>query len=125
MALMLMCIPIYTEAALRKLSGKSLAYVVTAKGKLTSGDSLRTFSPHIKWALLLTATLLLNFLGIGHSYPSLRIWLCFNLIICISPILIHYKSLLKNKHVRRVENAPTQKMESIRLNAYKKNMLLR
>jgi cellulose synthase (UDP-forming) len=116
MGLMLMCIPIYTEAALRKLSGKPLAYVVTAKGKLTSGDSLQTFSPHIKWALLLATTLVLNFLGVGIAYPASRIWLCINITICISPILVHYVSLLKGKNIRVPKNATTQHSSRFSLN---------
>ena len=100
MVLMLMCIPIYTEAALRRLSGKPLSYVVTAKGKLTSGDNIRTFYPHIKWGVILAGVLILNLFGIGSSYPSLRIWICFNLSICISPILVHYYSRFRQHFSR-------------------------
>ena len=114
MILMLMCIPVYTEAALRRLSGKPLAYVVTAKGKLTSGDTLITFYPHLKWAAILAGVLIVNLLGIGSSYPSMRIWLFLNLGICMSPIFVHYFSryrqyfvLQKRKTVLNPKRLPT------------------
>jgi cellulose synthase/poly-beta-1,6-N-acetylglucosamine synthase-like glycosyltransferase len=118
MVLMLMCIPIYTEAALRRLSGKSLSYVVTAKGKLTSGDSLQTFYPHLKWGVILAVVLILNLAGIGSSYPALRIWTCFNLSICVSPLLVHYGSRFRqhfaqkrSKTIRLVELSQAQQAQ--------------
>ena len=39
LALMLACIPVYVSAAAEFLAGRPLAYAVTAKGDLTSGDS--------------------------------------------------------------------------------------
>jgi cellulose synthase (UDP-forming) len=100
MVLMLMCIPVYTEAALRRLSGKPLSYVVTAKGKLTSGDNLRTFYPHLKWTIFLAGVLILNLLGVGSSFLSLRIWMCFNISICMSPIVVHYISRFRQRFTR-------------------------
>lgn len=74
MLLTLLTAPIYTSAAVRILLGRSLAYVVTAKGKLRSVDSLSTYQSHMKWmgvySVLLTASAHLGNYATGAFYWS-------------------------------------------------------
>jgi cellulose synthase (UDP-forming) len=95
MSLMFMCTPVYVEAAAASLTGKPLAYAVTAKGNLTSPDSLKTFRPHLYWAAGSASLLIVNVAGVGSAFLSLRIWLCFTLVTCLAPVAIHYTARLR------------------------------
>ena len=82
-ALMLMCIPVYTAAAIRKCTGRRLAYAVTAKGDLTSPDNIRTFTPHLFWVALILITLLVA--GASTATPA-SMWLLWSLAISLMPV---------------------------------------
>ena len=64
----------YVSAALSFVTGRPLAYAVTAKGDLASPDRLRTFEPHLIW---ITGGLLLIFVGMlvgpGTDAPGCRV----------------------------------------------------
>jgi cellulose synthase/poly-beta-1,6-N-acetylglucosamine synthase-like glycosyltransferase len=85
MALELVTAPIYVAAAVAQLTGRPLAYVVTAKGAAATGDTLRTFRPHAGWAAAAAASLLAGRV-LGHDYPALYVWAGITLLICIAPI---------------------------------------
>lgn len=96
LGLLLVCGPVYVAAAVDYLAGRPLAYAVTAKGKLTSGDSLATFRPHLVWlaaaATLLTAQLVFGF---GSSYPTLTLWLSVTALTCATPLMLHARARLR------------------------------
>lgn len=102
LGLMLVCAPVYVAAAFQFLTRRPLAYAVTAKGKLTSGDTLATFRPHLFWlgtsAALLIATL--GF-GVGGSYPTLIFWLVVTAVTCSAPILLHGRTVLAGRRAAR------------------------
>ena len=97
MGLMLMCIPIYAAAAVRWLSGRKLAYAVTAKGDLTSPDNFRTFAPHVMWATVTAAMFGASYVGVASSYGIFRFWLVWTALICLCPVAIHYGSRLRRR----------------------------
>jgi cellulose synthase (UDP-forming) len=112
LGLMLVCAPVYVAAAFQFLTRRPLAYAVTAKGKLTSGDSLATFRPHLFWlatsAALLVATL--GF-GVGGSYPTLIFWLIVTAVTCAAPILLHARTVvIGRREARRAHRAPSLRL---------------
>lgn len=90
LALLLICAPVYVAAALAHWGGRPLAYAVTAKGAMTSGDSLATFRPHLYWfagsMALLAATVAF---GLGDAYPTLMLWMTVTALTCAAPVVIH------------------------------------
>jgi hypothetical protein len=84
MALELVTAPIYVAAAAAQLTGRPLAYVVTAKGSAATGDTLRTFRPHLAWATL-AATCMITGRLLRHDFPSLYVWASLTVLICLAP----------------------------------------
>jgi cellulose synthase/poly-beta-1,6-N-acetylglucosamine synthase-like glycosyltransferase len=85
MALELMTAPVYVVAACAQLAGRPLAYVVTAKGSAATGDTLRTFRPHLAWALVAAASIGAGWV-LHHDYLSLYVWAGLTLAICLAPV---------------------------------------
>jgi cellulose synthase (UDP-forming) len=85
MALELITAPIYVAAAAAQLAGRPLAYVVTAKGSAATGDTWRTFRPHLGWAALAAGCIAAG-IALHHSYPSLYLWAGLTLLISLAPI---------------------------------------
>ena len=85
MVLELITAPIYVAAAAAQLAGRPLAYVVTAKGAAATGDTWRTFRPHLGWAGIAAASLVAGPL-LHHNYPSLYLWAGLTVLISIAPI---------------------------------------
>jgi hypothetical protein len=87
MALALFAGPVYVAAGCTALLRRKLGFVVTAKGRLRTTESLRTFRLHLCWAAaaagLLGASLLL-----GHGAPLLRVWPVLTLLTGLGPPLI-------------------------------------
>jgi len=86
MALELITAPIYVAAAAAQLAGRPLAYVVTAKGSAATGDTWRTFRPHLGWAALAAGCIVTGQL-LHHDYPSLYVWAGLTLVISLAPVL--------------------------------------
>ncbi|WP_329100506.1 glycosyltransferase [Micromonospora sp. NBC_01699] len=84
MALALFVGPIYVAAGIAALLGRKLAFVVTAKGKLRTTESLATFRLHFLWAGLAAAMLVVSYL-LDHSYPLLRVWPALTLVASLAP----------------------------------------
>jgi cellulose synthase (UDP-forming) len=111
MALALFAGPIYVAAALAAIRGKPLAYAVTAKGALTSGETPRTFRLHLAWAAaaaaLLTTSLLLH-----HDYLALQVWCGLTLLTGLGPPLIAAYSELTHRIARRHASAPAARVRA-------------
>jgi hypothetical protein len=86
MALELITAPIYVAAAAAQLAGRPLAYVVTAKGAAATGDTWRTFRPHLGWAALAASCIITGQL-LDHDYPSLYVWAGLTLLVSLAPVL--------------------------------------
>jgi cellulose synthase (UDP-forming) len=89
MALTMMCIPVYVSAAWQAFIHKPLTYAVTAKGNLTSPDSLRTFMPHIQWLTYNLALLDVFYLAGSQIKATSIYWTIANALLCLSPILVY------------------------------------
>jgi cellulose synthase (UDP-forming) len=87
MLLALFAGPIYVAAGVRAICGRRLKYVVTAKGKLRTGDSARTFALHSIWALAAAALLAISF-RLHHDLLALRIWASLVLVAGAGPPVI-------------------------------------
>jgi len=81
LALDLLTAPIYVAAAAAQLAGRPLQYVVTAKGSAATGDSWRTFRPHLLWLGLAAASVLAG-LELHHDYPTLYVWAGLTVVVC-------------------------------------------
>ncbi|MEV6305016.1 glycosyltransferase family 2 protein [Actinoplanes sp. NPDC051861] len=86
MLLELATAPIYLAAAAAQLAGRPLAYVVTPKGSAATGDTWRTFRPHLGWAGL-SAVFIAAGTAMHHSYVSLYVWAALTIVTCLIPIL--------------------------------------
>lgn len=84
-ALELATAPIYLAAAAAQLAGRPLAYVVTAKGSAATGDTWRTFRPHLGWAALSLAFIATG-AALHHTFPSLYFWALLTTVICLAPV---------------------------------------
>jgi cellulose synthase/poly-beta-1,6-N-acetylglucosamine synthase-like glycosyltransferase len=87
MGLALFAGPIYVAAGVAALLRRRLAFVVTAKGKLRTTESLGTFRSHLMWAAVAAALLGASFVE-RHDYTLLRIWATLTLITGIAPPVI-------------------------------------
>ncbi|HEY6797489.1 MAG TPA: hypothetical protein VI248_22675, partial [Kineosporiaceae bacterium] len=101
MALELVTAPVYVAAAAAQLAGRPLAYVVTPKGAAATGDTLRTFRPHLGWATV-AAACLVSGRFLGHNYPSLYVWASLTLLICLAPVAHLLVGRLRRKIRRTV-----------------------
>jgi len=88
MGLLLMCIPVYVSAAFQALLRRPLTYAVTAKGSLTSPDTIDTFSPHINWAAFgILTTVIIVFFGPALDVGNMA-WNFERIVVCLSPLVI-------------------------------------
>jgi cellulose synthase/poly-beta-1,6-N-acetylglucosamine synthase-like glycosyltransferase len=84
MGLALFAGPIYVAAGAAAVLRRKLAFVVTAKGKLRTNESLGTFRLHFVWAALAAALLAVSFVG-HHDFTLLRIWAGLTLATGLAP----------------------------------------
>jgi cellulose synthase/poly-beta-1,6-N-acetylglucosamine synthase-like glycosyltransferase len=95
MILTMMCIPVYVSAAWQAFIRKPLTYAVTAKGDLTSPDTVHTFMPHLQW-LAYNGVLLGAFIALGSQIQSSSLyWTMANLAVCASPLLVFAATNIK------------------------------
>ena len=85
LALELVTAPVYVAAAAAQLAGRPLVYVVTAKGSAATGDTWRSFRPHLAWAAVAIASIGMGAV-LGHSYPSLYVWAAITGVVALSPL---------------------------------------
>ena len=89
MALLLMCIPVYVSAALQAIARRPLTYAVTAKGSLTSPDTLRTFLPHMGWLAFNGLGLALVLMFGRNLAGANTLWIVEHMAICAAPIAMY------------------------------------
>ncbi|WP_231558539.1 glycosyltransferase family 2 protein [Modestobacter caceresii] len=87
MLLDLFTAPVYVAAAAAQLAGRPLAYVVTAKGSAATGDTWRTFRPHLLWLGIAVSAMLTGQL-LEHEYPALYVWAGLTAVVCFTPVLL-------------------------------------
>jgi cellulose synthase/poly-beta-1,6-N-acetylglucosamine synthase-like glycosyltransferase len=98
MGLALFAGPIYVAAATAALLRRKLAFVVTAKGKLRTTESLRSFRLHLMWAVFATALFGASFVA-HHSYALLRVWATLTLLTgATPPIAAAISGLIARRH---------------------------
>lgn len=94
--------PIYVASTMGALLFRKLSFVVTAKGDLTSPDSLRTFSAHLGWiafaGIALVASLVL---GHGDQHFLQRFPAVFTMLLSSGPIVCWWLNALSVKSKRR------------------------
>ncbi|SEO92393.1 glycosyltransferase family 2 protein [Trujillonella endophytica] len=86
MALDLLTAPVYVAAAVAQLAGRPLVYVVTAKGSAATGDTWRTFRPHLLWAAVALFSIAAGLLQ-DHDYATLYVWATVTLVCCLAPLV--------------------------------------
>lgn len=94
MALALFAGPIYVAAGFTALLRRKLGFVVTAKGRLRTIESFRTFRLHLCWALVSAGLLGASFV-LDNSSPLLRVWPVLTLLTGLGPPLIALASNLR------------------------------
>ncbi|WP_432548211.1 glycosyltransferase [Kineococcus sp. SYSU DK004] len=82
--------PVYLAAGFAQLTGRPLAYKVTAKGRLSSGDSLRTFRVHLLWVVFALACVAVGLLR-GNTYPTLHFWMLVTAATCAAPVVVWWR----------------------------------
>jgi cellulose synthase/poly-beta-1,6-N-acetylglucosamine synthase-like glycosyltransferase len=112
MALALFAGPVYLAAAVAAIRGKPLAYAVTAKGALSTGESPRTFRLHLAWAAFAGALLVASTL-LHHDYLALRAWCVLTIFTGLGPPMIAAASGLAHRFARR----PLPPAEAVRARA--------
>ncbi|SBT51895.1 Glycosyltransferase, catalytic subunit of cellulose synthase and poly-beta-1,6-N-acetylglucosamine synthase [Micromonospora narathiwatensis] len=97
MALALFAGPVYVAAGVGALLRRKLGFVVTAKGKLRTIESLGTFRLHFCWAAV-AAGLLGASVVLGNDFTLLRVWPVLTILTGLGPPLI---ALVSNVRARR------------------------
>jgi cellulose synthase (UDP-forming) len=87
MLLNLVTTPVYLAAGFAQLTGRSLVYRVTAKGRLSTGDDLQVFRTHIGWIVFALVCIAVGVLQ-GHDYPTLYFWMSITALIAATPIVL-------------------------------------
>ena len=103
MALALFAGPIYVAAGVSALLRRKLGFVVTAKGKLRTTESLGTFRLHFCWAAFAAALLGASFV-LDTSFTMLHVWPILTLLTGLGPPLI---ALLSNITARGKQHDDT------------------
>ena len=107
MALALFAGPIYVAAGVGALLRRKLAFVVTAKGKLRTTESLRTFRLHFLWAAFAASLLGASFV-LHHDYTLLRLWPILTILTGLAPPVIAIVSGLLARGERHDVVAPDE-----------------
>lgn len=107
MALALFAGPVYLASAWAALRGKPLAYAVTAKGSLSSGETPATFRLHLRWATAAAALIGVSFL-FDQDYLALRAWCILTLFAGLGPPLIAAYSEIAHRITHRAPVAPAR-----------------
>ncbi|MFF4889268.1 glycosyltransferase family 2 protein [Micromonospora chersina] len=94
MALALFAGPVYVAAGFTALLRRKLGFVVTAKGRLRTIESFRTFRLHLCWAGVSAGLLGASFV-LDNSSPLLRVWPVLTLLTGLGPPLIALGSNLR------------------------------
>jgi cellulose synthase/poly-beta-1,6-N-acetylglucosamine synthase-like glycosyltransferase len=89
--------PVYVAAGAMALLRRPLTYAVTAKGKLSSVDSLHSFRLHLLWAAVAGGLLALS-VALHHNYLTLRFWAMVSLATAIGPPVSAKISRLGRRH---------------------------
>lgn len=105
MLLALFAMPVYAAAGLAALARRPLAYAVTAKGRLRSGDGPRTFRTHAVWALVGAALLVTSAL-LRYDSIALRFWASLSVVVGVLPPLMAYAAYLRRRGVEEPEEDP-------------------
>jgi cellulose synthase (UDP-forming) len=105
MALALFAGPVYVAAAVAAILRRPLAYAVTAKGKLASGEGLSAFRLHLWWAATAAGLLGASFF-LHHDYLALRVWVLLPLVAGLAPPLISLCAEGTHRLARRQMTAP-------------------
>jgi len=87
MLLNLVTTPVYLAAGFAQLAGRPLAYKVTAKGRLATGDTLATFRLQLGWIAFAVSSMVIGAVA-GHHYPSLYVWMSLSVLWCATPIAL-------------------------------------
>ncbi|WP_240741960.1 glycosyltransferase family 2 protein [Micromonospora zingiberis] len=102
MALALFAGPIYVAAAVGALLRRKLGFVVTAKGRLRTSESLGAFRLHLCWAAFAAGLLAVSFV-LDHGRTPLRIWPALTLLTGLGPPLIACLSALRARGAHRAD----------------------
>ncbi|MER5456140.1 glycosyltransferase family 2 protein [Micromonospora sp. NPDC002389] len=93
MALALFAGPIYVAAGFGALLRRKLGFVVTAKGRLRTTESLGTFRLHLCWAAAAAGLLAASF-ALDNDFTLLRVWPILTILTGLGPPLIALGSRL-------------------------------
>ena len=77
--------PVFGATAVAQLAGRPLVYVVTAKGSASTGDTWRTFRPHLLWAVVSLAAIITG-LARDHHDRTLHLWAALAALIYLVPL---------------------------------------
>ena len=103
MGLSLLASPIYVAAGIASLLRRPLVYAVTAKGSLSSVDSLKSFRVHYLWAGIGTLLLGAGF-QLDHAVPLLEFWASIAIFTgVLPPAMLLWNRLRTSRAARRAD----------------------
>lgn len=105
MGLSLLAGPIYVAAGIAAVLRRPLVYAVTAKGSLSSVDSLKSFRVHYIWAGL-GALMLATSSRLGHAVPLLQFWASLTIFTGLMPPLMLIANRYRSRRAARVAHGP-------------------
>ena len=104
MGLSLFAGPIYVAAGIAAVLRRRLVYAVTAKGSLSSIDSLKSFRVHYVWAVLGAVMLAASF-RVNHAVPLLRFWASLAIFTGLMPPLMLLRTRFRAARAARAARA--------------------
>ena len=111
MGLALFAGPIYVAAGVAALLRRRLAFVVTAKGKMRTSESLGTFRWHFLWAFV-AAGLLAASVRQHHDYTLLRVWTILTMATGLGPpVIAAVSGIFRRRPAPEPEPQPAAEVE--------------
>jgi hypothetical protein len=80
-------VPVYCSSLVGSVLRRESRFVVTSKGGVGDGDSLRTFSKHLRWAAVILAAIVCSAF-LGTRDPAMYVWAGLSLTASLLPIAI-------------------------------------
>ncbi|HLM84933.1 MAG TPA: glycosyltransferase family 2 protein [Solirubrobacteraceae bacterium] len=98
--------PVYASSLISTVLGRQARFIVTPKGSALNPDRLLTFRRHLQWGLVIGGALVAS-LALHHATLVACFWPLVAFSICLTPIALSRRGILRARRAERVESPTT------------------